>query len=72
MPKAPEALVMAKASRHQISYNRLMHDTNTAGSEKVTELELPLDTPVDEYEAALAAAPRLRKSLFSSTASFLG
>ncbi|KZS99349.1 uncharacterized protein LAESUDRAFT_765652, partial [Laetiporus sulphureus 93-53] len=59
VPKSPETSVMAKASRHQVSYDRQMRDANTAGSEKATELELPLDTPIDEYEVALAEAPRL-------------
>ncbi|KZT10269.1 uncharacterized protein LAESUDRAFT_755775 [Laetiporus sulphureus 93-53] len=59
VPKSPEASVMVKASRHQVRYDRKMRDANTAGSEKVTELELPLNTPIDEYEVALAAVPRL-------------
>ncbi|KZT02112.1 uncharacterized protein LAESUDRAFT_763049 [Laetiporus sulphureus 93-53] len=59
VPKSPEASVMVKASCHQVRYDRKMRDANTAESEKVTELELPLDTPIDEYEVALAAAPCL-------------
>ncbi|KZT05130.1 uncharacterized protein LAESUDRAFT_760580 [Laetiporus sulphureus 93-53] len=59
VPTAPEASVMVKASHHQISYDWLMHDANTAESEKVAELELPLNTPIDEYEVALTTALHL-------------
>ncbi|KZS99486.1 uncharacterized protein LAESUDRAFT_765473 [Laetiporus sulphureus 93-53] len=50
---------MVKASHHQVSYNWLIRDTNLAGSEKAAELKLPLNTPIDEYEAVLAMAPHL-------------
>ncbi|KZT11277.1 uncharacterized protein LAESUDRAFT_754939 [Laetiporus sulphureus 93-53] len=58
VPKSPEASVMAKASRHQVRYDRKMRDTNTTGSEKVAlaaALRLFLvsslpDTPETESE----------------------
>ncbi|KZS99485.1 uncharacterized protein LAESUDRAFT_765475, partial [Laetiporus sulphureus 93-53] len=60
LPKMPDAKLIVKASSHQVDYDEQMHNANTAGSDYAAELELPLDTLIDEYEAALAPAPHLR------------
>ncbi|KZT00304.1 uncharacterized protein LAESUDRAFT_764727 [Laetiporus sulphureus 93-53] len=59
LPKMLDASVIAKASSHQGDYDEQMCDVNTAGSNYTAELELPLDTPIDEYETAIALTPCL-------------
>ncbi|KZT02760.1 uncharacterized protein LAESUDRAFT_762645 [Laetiporus sulphureus 93-53] len=61
LPKMLDASMIAKASSHQGDYDEQMHDANTAGSDYTVELELPLDTSIDEYETVIALAPRLHR-----------
>ncbi|KZT12091.1 uncharacterized protein LAESUDRAFT_754600 [Laetiporus sulphureus 93-53] len=59
LPKMPDASMIVKASSHQGDYDEQMHDANTAGSDYAMELELLLDTLIDEYETVIALAPCL-------------
>ncbi|KZT01722.1 uncharacterized protein LAESUDRAFT_763459 [Laetiporus sulphureus 93-53] len=59
LPKMPDASVIAKAFSHQGDYDKQMRDANTAGSDYTAELELLLDTLIDEYETAIALTPCL-------------
>ncbi|KZT03155.1 uncharacterized protein LAESUDRAFT_762144 [Laetiporus sulphureus 93-53] len=49
-----------EGSSYQVDYNKQMRDANTASSDYAAELELPLDTPIDEYETTIALTPCLR------------
>ncbi|KZS99871.1 uncharacterized protein LAESUDRAFT_765143 [Laetiporus sulphureus 93-53] len=61
LPKMPDAKVIMKASSHQGDYDEQMRDANTASSDYAMKLELPLDTPIDEYETVIALAPHLHR-----------
>ncbi|KZT00158.1 uncharacterized protein LAESUDRAFT_764851 [Laetiporus sulphureus 93-53] len=61
LPKMLDASVIVKASSHQGDYDEQMCDVNTASSDYTTELELLLDTLIDEYETVIAPAPCLHR-----------